>query len=224
VNPNVEDQPGDRADQHGQDCRRNQPDHRPDGSAPIAVIIPVKSFDLAKERLSETLMPAERADLARSMAAGVIAASHPLPTYVVCGSDEVASWAIGNGASVIWHEPPGLNRAVTHATETLDADGYGHVIVAHGDLPLATSLVWVADFDGVTIVPDRPGQGTNVMALPLGTGFRFHYGVGSAAAHKAEAKKRNLALRVIPDRRLGLDIDTPGDLLDLERQRADRSC
>lgn len=187
------------------------------------MIIPVKSFDLAKERLAEALDPADRAALARSMAAGVVAAAKPLPTYVVCGSAEVAAWAVENGASVIWHEPPGLNVAVSFATETLAADGYKRAIIAHGDLPLATSLAWVADFDGVTIVPDRPGQGTNVMAVPLGTDFEFHYGIGSAVAHKAEAETRGLALRIMPDEALGLDVDTPSDLVDLEQSRTGAS-
>ena len=34
------------------------------------------------------------------------------------------------------------------------------MIVAHGDLPRATDLARCADFDGVTLVPDRHGDGT----------------------------------------------------------------
>ncbi|MGH1493427.1 MAG: 2-phospho-L-lactate guanylyltransferase [Acidimicrobiales bacterium] len=188
---------------------------------PTAVVIPVKAFDLAKERLSPAMGTDERAALARSMAAGVVAAGEPLPTYVVCGADDVADWALEVGAGVIWLEEPGLNRAVSFACEVLAAEGYHRVIIAHGDLPLATSLPWVGEFDGVTIVPDRRGEGTNVMAVPLDQGFQFSYGEGSAPIHEAEAKRLGLPLRIVPDYSLGWDIDTPDDLADLPNPNAD---
>lgn len=190
---------------------REQPPH-------IAVVIPVKSFDVAKERLAEALKPEDRAALARKMAAGVVAAAAPLPTYVVCGSVDVAAWAVEAGAGVIWLARPGLNLAIAHATASLHNDGYQRAIIAHGDLPLARSLSWVGDFDGVTIVPDRRGEGTNVMAVPLGTDFGFHYGEQSAPAHRAEADRLGLALRVVPDDSLGWDVDVPADLTDLPKE------
>ncbi len=198
---------------------KSSSDRHSPAASPVAVLIPVKSFELAKGRLADALEPGERAHLAKTMAAGVVAAAAPLPPYVVCGSDEVAAWATAVGAGVIRYEPPGLNPAVAHATEALAADGFRRVVIAHGDLPLATSLAWVADFDGVTIVPDRPGQGTNVMAVPLGRGFEFHYGPGSAQAHRAEADRLGLALRVMADDALGLDVDTPDDLADFHREQ-----
>lgn len=185
-----------------------------------AVLIPVKAFELAKGRLADAMEPEERAELARSMAAGVVAAGRPLATYVVCGADDVADWALENGARVIWLEKPGLNTAVRFGCEVLEQEGYQKVIVAHGDLPLATSLDWVGQFDGVTIVPDRQGQGTNVMSIPLGKGFQFFYGEGSAPAHQAEAERIGLALRIVADDSLGLDIDTPADLDDLNTSRS----
>ncbi|MEM7322404.1 MAG: 2-phospho-L-lactate guanylyltransferase [Actinomycetota bacterium] len=187
----------------------------PDQRQSVAVVIPVKSFEMAKERLSLALDPAEREELARTMAAGVVAAAAPLPVFVACGSDEVAAWAESVGASVIWLAEPGLNRAVTNAATVLGEAGFRRVIIAHGDLPLATSLAWVGDFDGVTIVPDRRGEGTNVMAIPLGAGFTFHYGELSAPAHRAEAERLGLPLRIVPDDKLGWDVDVPADLTDL---------
>jgi 2-phospho-L-lactate guanylyltransferase len=172
----------------------------------------VKSFDLAKGRLADALDPAERADLARSMAEGVLAAAKPLPTFVVCGADDVAEWATSNGAEVIHFEPPGLNPAVAHGTKALADRGFDHVIVAHGDLPLARELAWLANFDGVTIAADRRGDGTNVLALPLGTDFVFQYGPGSARAHRTEARRVGLTHRTVDDPDLGWDVDTPDDL------------
>ena len=177
-----------------------------------AVLIPVKSFDLAKGRLADALQPRQRAELARSMATRVVEAAGPLPTFVVCDSDEVASWAAEVGAEAIRVDTPGLNLAVASGAAELTGRGYRELIVAHGDLPLARDLTWLAGFAGVTVVTDRRGDGTNVLVLPLGTDFDFHYGAGSARAHRAEARRVGLAHRTVDDPELGWDVDTPDDL------------
>jgi 2-phospho-L-lactate guanylyltransferase len=77
---------------------------------------------------------------------------------------------------------------------------------------LATQLAWVAATPGVTIVPDRRLDGTNVLAVPTDIGFRFAYGAGSFAAHRAEALRLGQQLRIVNDSRLGWDVDLPDDL------------
>jgi len=126
------------------------------------VLVPVKSFGEAKLRLAPALPAAERSALARSMAANVLAAAAPLPVWVVCDDDEVADWARAHGASVLLRPGRGLNGAVADGVAHLATEGHQQVIVAHADLPLATTLGWLADFDGVTLVPDRHEDGTNV--------------------------------------------------------------
>jgi 2-phospho-L-lactate guanylyltransferase len=177
-----------------------------------AVLIPVKAFELAKDRLADALPPEKRSALAKRMAQGVVAAAAPLPVFVVCNSDEVVRWAVGEGAKTIRDDDTGLNAAVAKGVEEIGRQGYTQVIVAHGDLPLARSLAWLADFDGVTVVPDRRGDGTNVLVLPTGTEFTFHYGTGSAAAHLSEAARLDLDHRTVNDHDLGWDVDTPDDL------------
>ena len=86
------------------------------------------------------------------------------------------------------------------------------MIVAHADLPLASSLAFLADGDGVTLVPDRREDGTNVACVPSAAGFRFAYGPGSFDRHKAETDRLGLALRVVRDPALGWDVDVPDDL------------
>ena len=181
------------------------------------VLIPVKGFRLAKGRLAERLNETERHELARNMAAQVVKAAGSLPVQVVCNNDEVAGWARTVGADVLWIEAKGLNPAVAAAVAVLEAapghgrDGPGHVLIAHADLPHAETLAGLAEAGTVTIVPDRHLDGTNVMALPLGTGFEFHYGPGSFNAHCAEALSRGLDLRVRRVAALEFDIDTPDD-------------
>jgi 2-phospho-L-lactate guanylyltransferase len=177
-----------------------------------AVVVPVKAFSAAKARLAGVLEPAERAALARRMAGVVVAAAAPLPVTVVCDDEEVRAWAEGLGASVVWCPGRGLNGAVADGVAALARAGVDTAIVAHADLPLATRLAWVADFPGVTLVPDRRCDGTNVAAVPSGSGFGFAYGGGSFARHRAEAARLGLPVRLVPDPFLAWDVDLPGDL------------
>lgn len=182
----------------------------------MAVLIPVKAFGAAKGRLAEVLDAEARADLARSMAAIVVAAAAPLPVTVVCDDDDVDAWARSVGADVVRVDGPGLNRAVEAGMDALAADGVAMVVVAHADLPRATRLDHCAGFDGITLVPDRHHDGTPVAAVPTGTGFRFAYGSGSFAAHVAEAERLGLAWRSLLDPDLAWDVDGPDDLAALE--------
>lgn len=178
---------------------------------PTAVLVPVKAFAAAKVRLAPALDPAARAELARAMATTVLAAAVPLPVWVVCDDEDVLSWAVGQGAFTLWRPGLGLNGAVASGVEEL-GKVFARVIVAHADLPHATELASVADFEGVTLVPDRRGDGTNVACVPTRSGFAFSYGPGSFRRHCAEAERLGLALRVLEEERLGWDVDVPADL------------
>jgi len=177
------------------------------------VLVPIKSFRDAKVRLAPALEPAARAELARTMAARVLAAAGAFPCSVVCDDEEVAGFAREHGAGVIWRPGLGLDAAVTAGVALLTAEhGAVEVIVAHADLPLADDLTRLAGFAGITFVPDRRDDGTNVIAVPTGLDFRFAYGPGSFARHRAEADRLQVPYRVLRDPRLGWDVDVPSDL------------
>lgn len=178
----------------------------------LGVLVPVKAFAEAKIRLAGVLPAPERSELARRMAERVVAAASPLPVAVVCDDAGVRTWAEGLGARVIWRPGRGLNGAVTDGVVSLAEMGYQRVIVAHADLPLATSLAWVADFDGVSLVPDRREDGTNVAVVPASAAFPFAYGPGSFARHRRAAERLGLPVRVVRDAALAWDVDVPADL------------
>jgi 2-phospho-L-lactate guanylyltransferase len=180
-----------------------------------AVLVPVKAFAQAKVRLAAALDEPARAELSRRMADRVLAAARPLPVAVVCDDPGVAEWAAGQGAMVISEPGRGLNGAVTVGLEQLAATGYDQVIVAHADLPLATSFAWLADLDGITLVPDRHEDGTNVICLPATCGFVFSYGPGSFARHVTAAEQLGFVPRVLREPSLGWDVDVPADLAGL---------
>jgi 2-phospho-L-lactate guanylyltransferase len=180
---------------------------------PVAVLVPVKAFADAKLRLAPALPAPERSRLAKEMAAHVLSAARPLPVAVVCDDAAVADWARLQGALVVWEPGRGLNGAVQAGIERLADAGARQVVVAHADLPLAGPLAWACRFPGVTLVPDRRDDGTNVACVPAGCGFTFSYGPGSFQRHGAEARRLDLPLRVVREPLLGHDVDVPADLL-----------
>ena len=185
----------------------------------VAVVIPVKSFTVAKGRLSDALSPSERESLARDCAATVVHASAPLPAYVVCSDPAVAAWARDLGAHVVMCETPGLDNAVAFGREQARLDGFDHLIVAHADLPLARSLSHVAIENRVTIVTDRHHDGTNVLAFPISSTFTTAYGPDSCANHQQLAATAGLECTIVHDDDLALDLDTADDLTELTRRK-----
>ena len=178
----------------------------------IAVLVPVKSFAAAKQRLGSALPDAERRALVQHMAARVILAAAPLPVAVVCDDAEVADWARQHGALVVWEPGRGLNGAVEAGVARMAELGVRVATVVHADLPLADGIGMLEPFNGVTLVPDRQDNGTNLIRLPVACGFRFSYGPGSFQRHLQECTRLELAVNVLRRPELAFDLDWPADL------------
>ena len=176
------------------------------------VLVPVKAFAQAKARLAPSIDHSRRAELAKAMAGHVLAAAYPLPVAVVCDDPDVAEWARERQAIVLPEPGRGLNGAVESGVARLAKAGASEVLVAHADLPLAHGLSHLAGFEGITLVPDRRDDGTNVLCLPARSGFRFGYGPGSFARHHAEAVRLGLPVRVRREPDLAWDVDVPSDI------------
>lgn len=178
-----------------------------------SVIVPIKAFRSAKARLAGRLDAESRSNLARMMAERVLAAAAPLPVAVVCDDDEVACWTREMGGEVIWTPGLDLDGSVTAGVDSLGRRGIARAIVAHADLPFATDLAGLlSEPADVVLVPDRHHDGTNVIVVPTGGGFRFSYGPGSFVAHREEARRLDLRVVVVESEHLGWDVDRPADL------------
>jgi 2-phospho-L-lactate guanylyltransferase len=129
-------------------------------------------------------------------------------------AEDVRRFALINGARFL-PEPEGgdLDSAVTSGVNQLGALGYQRVAIVHADLPLARDITWLADTDGIIVVPDRTGKGTNAVSVPSDIGFRFSYGPGSFERHCEEARRLGFEPIVVldPDG-LSMDVDEPSDL------------
>lgn len=176
-----------------------------------AILIPVKAFHRAKVRLRGHIPDPDRGELARWLAAGVLAAAGELPTFVACDDPTVAEWAEHHGARVLWTPELGLNGAVDRGVAEVAAAGYDHVTICHGDVALPERLPLVARADTVVLVPDTDRDGTNVLSRPVDVPIAASYGAGSFGKHLAQALEVAGRVSVRRDDQLALDIDTIED-------------
>ena len=193
----------------------------PDNETPtnpnhIRLVLPVKSFQHGKQRLAAVLDAAARHELSMRLATQMVDSNHDLNPLVVTNDDEVANWAKTLNVEVHHPKNAGLNEAVSSASNFLRAasgvKGIKGIVIAHCDIAFPRSLDFVAYFDGFTLIPDRHGEGTNVMCLPLDVEFTFAYGPHSFGRHHRAALATGRAVRVVNDELLGIDVDTPQDL------------
>lgn len=184
----------------------------------LAAIIPVKAFGAGKSRLAGILDDRERAALNAGFLDRTLDLAAIFPglrnTFVVSADDDALDVATSRGAVALRETGPGLNAAIGQAVATARRGGATAALVLPTDLPLATAedlLNLTAPPLGLTIAPDRRGQGTNALCLAPVEGFTFRFGENSFAAHVEEARRAGLETQIHHAPRLGFDIDTPDD-------------
>ncbi len=191
------------------------------------VVVLVKDFGSAKQRLGPALDPSERSALARTNATRAIrAAAAGDRVLVVAGSDEVATLAAELGAEVLV-EPrqEGQNvaaqRGIAHATGA----GAESVLLLSSDLPLVTKQS-VEDLLGaanavaqpaVIAVPAIGRGGTNALYLNPPHAIGLHFGDDSLASFRREAQAKGVRFVIYRSAEMALDLDEPADLARLRR-------
>lgn len=177
------------------------------------IVVPIRSFTSAKQRLSGVLDEPERRSLAMAMAERTIETALRLSDAVgVVTSDEaVGEWALNLGAGVIGDPGEGLDvGAATAARFAMRTER--RWLIVHADIPTIDDVSldpvirrWPPD--GNVIVPSFDG-GTPILG---GTDrFPFSYGPGSFHRHLAAMASRPHAVVASPS--LAIDLDTPADL------------
>ncbi len=198
-----------------------------------ALIVPVKDFGRAKQRLAAALSPDARRGLVEAMFADVMgavcAAGLVGQTTVVTAEPAIADLARQFGVRVLPEpEGEGVNEIVDRAVAELGFSEDEAVLILAADIPLVTAdevltlLAAAPDGPGVVIGRNLEGEGTNALlrrpplAVPAG------FGPGSFGRYLAAAMARNLPVRVLDLPGVALDIDTPQDLARLKA--AGRDC
>lgn len=220
----------------------------------MQVLLPLKEFAAAKQRLAGVLSAAERAQLFEAMVEDVllVLTQHSeIKKIAICSRDQAARW-LANYYDVEFIDEKNLsaldlNQAVNQAAKKIHARGECDLLVVHGDLPLLRAND-ISDFlhvhcngcssgdssgDGagggsgnspaVTMVSDRHGIGTNLLAWRALPSFCAAYGEHSFQRHCAQARALNIEPVVCDLSSARCDIDEPEDLLFLLSQNAN-SC
>ncbi|TMC84711.1 MAG: 2-phospho-L-lactate guanylyltransferase [Chloroflexi bacterium] len=191
------------------------------------VVVLVKDFDSAKQRLTPALGTRSRRTLARRNAhLAVSAAAAGGHVLVVTGSDEVAEMAVAWGADVLVepHED-GQNIAARRGIEQAQARGAGAVLLLSSDLPLVTPdavarLLRAAAQHASPVavaVPAIGRGGTNALYLRPPDVIGLHFGDESLAQFQEDAEAREVEFVVFHSEAMALDLDEPSDLARLSR-------
>jgi len=185
-------------------------------------ILPIKSFDDAKQRLAHELNSSTRRVLAEAMFSDVLVALRRTPSIseiVVVTADHGAQRiAAGYGATVLDDNDEGQNVAASNGVQQALRSGAERVLLVPGDC----SLLDPKDLEqliarpvgdrSVLIIPDRHGTGTNALLLTPPDAMTPAFGPGSCQRHVYSARVAGAVPEVVEFASLALDVDTPADL------------
>jgi len=187
----------------------------------LRAIIPVKSFREGKGRLSAVLGGAERNALNVELLDHMLSVTAAFPgaaqTIVVSPDRDVLDRAEAAGAQVLLDVAGDLNAALDQAACHAADHGADGILIVPVDLPRATPgdlLALASCPNGVAIVPDRRGVGTNALYVAPPTAIGFRFGENSFLAHLAGAREAGLNTEIVTLPNLAFDIDTPDDYRD----------
>lgn len=197
-----------------------------------AAILPVKRFHSAKQRLSAGLDGEQRRTLAAAMVGDVleaIGAARTVERTIVVSGDPIAQeLAAEAGAEVVSDpEDAGHVEAALAGIARAQVEGAECAVLLPGDCPLLDPRELDRLLTGVPeryvgIVPDRHGTGTNALVLRPPDAIVPAFGEGSRERHVAAARGAGVAFGVEEPGSLGLDLDTPADVIALTRELASR--
>jgi 2-phospho-L-lactate guanylyltransferase len=184
------------------------------------VLLPVKEFGCAKQRLGPALDGQARAGLARAMLLDVFNALRraraPERIVVFTAADEVLQMAKPLGFQTIVEKSiDGHSAAINYLIDEFSGTS-SRILAIAGDLPklLPSEIDFAlnAASEPVTLLPSRDWTGTNgVVFIPPGR-IGMEYGEGSFRRHLSKISAAGLRSDVIDLPGIAFDIDTPEDL------------
>jgi 2-phospho-L-lactate/phosphoenolpyruvate guanylyltransferase len=191
-------------------------------------VLPVKRFYDAKQRLAAGLSGEQRRTLAGAMVADVLEAigqARTIERTIVVSGDPIAQeLAAGAGAEVVPDpEDAGHSEAALAGIARAEVEGAECVVLLPGDCPLLDPRELDRLLTGlpgryVGIVPDRHGSGTNALVLSPPGAIAPAFGEDSRKRHVAAARDAGVPFAVEELGSLGLDLDTPADVIALTRE------
>jgi len=195
-------------------------------------VLPVKRFDDAKQRLATGFDDERRRQLVAAMVADVLEAigeARTIERTIVVSGDPVAQeLAAEHGAEVV-PDPgdAGHVQAALAGIARAEVEGEGRVVLLPGDCPLLDPRELDRLLTGVperyvAAAPDRHGTGTNALVLSPPSAIVPAFGEGSCARHVDLAREAGVPFGIEQLASLGLDLDTPADVIALSRELISR--
>jgi 2-phospho-L-lactate/phosphoenolpyruvate guanylyltransferase len=188
-------------------------------------VVPVKRFAVAKSRLAPGVDAARKPELIAAMVADVleaIAAARLVERTIVVSQEPAAvGLAAAAGAELVSDFDDASHVAAALAgIARAETAGARCVALLPGDCPLLDPreldklLTGVPD-SYVAVIPDRHGAGTNALVLAPPSAIVPSFGAGSRERHVEAARAAGIAYGVEELASLGLDLDTPADIVAL---------
>lgn len=197
-------------------------------AAPVWVVVLVKDFGDAKQRLRTALQPAQRRELARENAwLALAAAGAGDRVLAVCGSERAAELARRAGAEVLLEaRPSGQNSAARQGIAYAVSRGADAVLLLSSDLPLINRQTVAGMLasarrlapPAVVAAPATGRGGTNALYVCPPDAVDLHFGNESLVEFERDALSRGARFQLYESPRLALDLDEPADLAELRRQ------
>ena len=190
-------------------------------------IVPIKTFDRAKQRLANVLSEDERRSLMLAMARDVLtclAKSTQLSGVLIVSRTPEAKALAQTFTTARYAESPEANlaQALAQAAEYLvthhNARG---IMVVPADVPgIKASEIdcLLSQHERVTILPDADRVGTNGLICTPPLAIPFIFDGQSFQPHVDAAIAAGITPKIIPNTAFSLDVDLPCDLLAVSQQ------
>lgn len=182
-------------------------------------VVPVKTLQKSKTRLSNVLTFQERSLFTLAMLGDVLSAfkdSNISKVVVVSADMVVEGFTKDFGVSFLKENQEGLNGALNQATKWCAQNGAELVLVVPADIPLVTGrdinqLVKLAMDKSMVISPSHNG-GTNGLLRKPPNIISPCFGLDSFKKHLNKASTKHVSTKVYVSSNFMLDIDCEDDL------------
>ena len=185
-------------------------------------LVPLNNLARAKSRLGTALDADDRRALVLAMAEDALSALarvDRIERIVLVSSEPEAGRLLNKAPFEVFYsaDHEGLNEELAQAAAYAKARGAGSALIVHADLPWLNArsverFIAACPAGSIGAARCKVGTGTNALLTPLPLPLPLVFGPDSLRKFSGEAAAKGLDLRVVDERRLAMDIDSPQDL------------
>jgi len=189
----------------------------------IWAIVPIKTLNRSKSRLSSVLDDKQREALSRKMLEQTLTTLKEVKQIagilVISRDNAALRLARKLGVQTVQESgTPELNDALTRATQAVMAWNASGVLIMPSDIPFMArrdieAMLKLANQPKVVVIAsDRRDDGTNALLVRPPGLIEYRFGEHSFQRHVAETLEAGARLHIYESPDLALDVDIPADL------------